>query len=68
MTTRQVLLLDLAQFVAIGAGVYVATKGRLLWAVVLVPLVLVAPFSIYRFLRHRRREQAANQAQTPPAT
>jgi hypothetical protein len=63
MTNRQWLLLDLVEYLAIGGGVYVGTKGRMPWIAALVPLALLVPFWIIRFLRWRKDNARAD---TPP--
>ena len=67
MTTRQALLLDLLSIIAIGVGVYVGTKGRMLWLVVLVPLVLVAPFAVFHLMSRHELAESDDQTRHPPA-
>lgn len=58
MTTRGQVLLDLAEYLAMAAGVYFGMKGRMPWVAALVPLVLLGPFWLHRFMKWRRKQRS----------
>jgi hypothetical protein len=65
MTTRQRVLFEMAQYLAIAAGVYFGTKGRWPWLAALVPLLMLGPFWLYYFVRARRARLTGARVEMP---
>jgi hypothetical protein len=61
MTTRGRILLEIAQYLAITAGILVATSGRFKLLAATVPLLLLGPFWLVALVRARRK-RASHEA------